>query len=376
MVETAPAGHSGCAVAELGDNKRGLNFPHLYQVNATLISMKKVNTMSDEKLRIGIVGCGGIARAHLSGYRNAGNAEVVSVYDVSAQAAGALGSELGARVAHSPEEMAKVDHLDAVSVCTPPATHLEVCLPFINARIPILCEKPLEASAKAAAKLAAAVTARRAIFMTAYCHRFHPAIVELKKLIDAGTLGKPLFFRNIFGGYFELKGNHRARPELSGGGCLIDNCSHSVDLFRFLVGEPTEVQAFTGHVMQKAPVEDIGLLHLSVRGKSFGEITSGYSLKVCGNWVEWYGTQGTAIVSYWNANQPDLVYKLEGGQEWVTVDCSQLPDRFSAEVMHFLDCARSHRKPAITANDGFRTSVVIDAAYTSAAKGKRLSIVV
>ncbi len=329
--------------------------------------------MTTGRLRVGIVGCGGIARAHLAGYNSAANADVVYVYDVSRKAAQQFAAECGAQVAASPEDMAGAG-LDAVSVCTPPATHLQVCKPFLGAGVPVLCEKPLEADARTAARLEVAVRARGTPFMTAYCHRFHPAIVELKALIDAGRLGKPLFFRNIFGGYFELKGNHRARPALSGGGSVIDNCSHSVDLFRHLAGEPTEVQATTGNVLQRAAVEDFGVLLLGVRGKVFGEITSSYSLKVCGNWVEWYGTLGTALVSYWNPGQPDLVYRLAGESEWTIVDCSAHPDRFSAEVAHFLDCVQTGARPLVTAADGYRASRVIDAAYRSAKTGRRQSL--
>jgi predicted dehydrogenase len=321
------------------------------------------------------MGCGTIARAHLSGYRNAGGVDIVSVYDVSTKAAKQFAEECGAQIAASPAAMVRDSGgLDAVSVCTPPASHLEVCRPFLKAGIPILCEKPLEANARAAARLEAVVRDTSSLFMTAYCHRFHPAIVELKALIDAGRLGKPLFFRNIFGGYFKLKGNHRANPTLSGGGCVIDNCSHAVDLFRYLVGEPTHVQAFTGNVFQRAAVEDIGLLHLGVGGKAFGEITSSYSLKVCGNWVEWYGTLGSARVSYWNEDQPDLVYKLEGEKDWTIVDCSAHPDRFSAEVAHFLDCVQTGKRPCVTVVDGLRASRVIDAAYKSAKTGRTVSL--
>jgi predicted dehydrogenase len=330
--------------------------------------------MTAKHLRIGIVGCGGIARAHLGGYRQDGGVEIASVFDVSAIAASSFAAECGARIAVSPSEMALNDHLDAVSICTPPGMHLEVALPFVRERIPVLCEKPLEADVRKARQLSNEVHKYKALLMTAYCHRFHPAIVELKELIKAGTLGKPVFFRNIFGGAFKLKGNHRALPELSGGGCVIDNCSHSVDLFRFLVGEPTEIQAMTGNVAQRAAVEDIGLLHLYTAKNAYGEITSSYSLPVCGNWVEWYGTKGTAIVSYWNANQPDLTYKLSGVTDWVPVDCSHLPDRFSAEVAHFLDCVRTKRRPAITVSDGLHTSIVIAAAYKSAKLGRRINL--
>ncbi len=330
--------------------------------------------MTNTNLRVGIIGCGGIAQAHLSGYVKIPHLQIAAVYDVNKKAARKMAVDTGAEVAGSIEDMAVSGQLDAVSVCTPPATHLDVCRPFIKAGIAILCEKPLEASYRNARKLAAAVDAAGTIFMTAYCHRFHPAVIELKRLIDDGTLGRPVFFRNIFGGYYPLKGNHRAKPELSGGGSIIDNCSHSVDLYRYLAGEPTAVQAFSGNILQKAAVEDIGMLHLSSGAGVFGEITSSYSLKVCGNWLEWYGTQGTAIVSYWNANQPDLAYRRARDAGWTEVDCSAHPDRFQAEAAHFIQCVRNGTRPAITVHDGLITSRVIEAAYTSAAKGKRIDI--
>ena len=326
-----------------------------------------------KKIRVGIVGCGGIAHAHLRAYRNVGGAVVASVYDVSSKTAESFAAEAGARVARSVKDVANSEGLDAVSICTPPVAHHENAKPFLAARIPILCEKPLALNAAAAARFAAAVKRSRTLFMPAFCHRFHPAIIELRKLIKRGILGKPVLFRNIFVGFNRLRGNHRAEPALSGGGCMIDNGCHSVDLFRFLVGDPTSVYAHTGNVLQKLPVEDMNVMLLDVGGKAVGEITSSYSIKVGSNWVEWYGTKGTALVSYWNEGQPDLACKMPDGK-WVPVDCSKNPQRFDGEIAHFLSCVRSRRKPAATVDDGLKASRIISAAYKSAATGKRIAI--
>lgn len=326
-------------------------------------------------IRVGIVGCGDIARAHVKGYNNNKGVHIAAVYDVMPWAADKLAEETGARVAGSLDEMARAGNVDAVSICSPPAVHLDNCKPFLKAGIGILCEKPLEVNAVKAGQLAALTRRSRSVFMTAFCHRFHPAIVELKGLIDRDALGKPLLFRNIFGGYLALKGNHRTDPKLSGGGCLVDHCAHSVDLFRFLVGEPAFAQAMAGNIIQKLRIEDFGMINLATRGNAaFGEITASYSLKVCGNFVEWYGTKGTAIVSYWNHGFPDLSYKVEGGNEWKSVDCAKHPDRFVSEVRHFLDCVRLRKQPAITAADGFKAACIARAIYQSAGKGKRMPV--
>lgn len=326
-----------------------------------------------EKLRVGIVGCGGIARAHLRGYEASGNADIVVVYDKVESAAEAFAKDCGADVAQSVEEIVEKHRPDAVSVCSPPAVHLENCRPFIDAKIPILCEKPIEVNVTSAITLANAVRESGVLFMTAFCHRFHPPIIELKRLITEGVLGEPLLFRNIFGGHSNLVGNHRADPKLSGGGPLIDHCCHSIDLFRFLVGEPTYAQAVCGNIMQDLPIEDFGMFHLSINDKCFGEITGSYSLPGCGNSVEWYGTKGCAIINYFSADYPELSYIVEGADR-VVVDCSGHPDRFAGEISHFLCSVREQKSPLMTAEDGLKANQIVAAVYESINRGAKTQI--
>lgn len=316
------------------------------------------------KTRIGIVGCGGIAKAHLAAYQKISDLQVQWVYDINPKAARAMADACGARVAGSVDELAAAG-LDGVSVCSPPGVHQANCLPLVQRKIPVLCEKPLEADLPTARKLAALVQRRKSLFMVAFCHRFHGPIIELKKLVDAGTLGKPIFFRNLFGGYLDLTGNHRLIRKLSGGGCLIDHCVHSIDLFRYLVGEPNTACAAAGNVMQKVAIEDFGLIQLTTAKGAFGQIAASYSLAAAANTIEWYGSKGTAYVNYWVAGQPDLTYKLRGEDKPVVVDCSSHAVRFETEVAHFVDCIRNRRKPSITVSDGLATNRVVAALYQS-----------
>lgn len=320
-------------------------------------------------LKIGIVGCGGISRMHTESYRKAG-APIALVYDVNRAAAETLAKETGAKVADSLAAMTAPGALDAVSICTPPAFHLEHCLPFVQARIPILCEKPLEIDVARSRRLAAAVKKRRSLFMTAYCHRFHPPVIEAKKLIDSGVLGRPLFFRNMFAGKFVLKGNHRANPKLSGGGCVADNAAHAVDIFRFLLGDVTAVQAQIANLEQKAAVEDFGLLFLQGKRGCVGEIACCYSTPQAINFVEVLCSKGTLTINYWIPGRPDLTYRLEGENEERTVDVSQAPDRFTAEIRTFLECVRTGARPPVTVDDGLASARVIAAAYASAKSGR------
>ncbi len=326
-----------------------------------------------ERMRIGIVGCGGIANAHVAGYA-ANGAKLVAVFDVAQAAAEAMAAKTGAIAAASMEAMIDLQ-LDAVSICTPPAVHLENCRPFLEAGIPVLCEKPLEVDAgQAQALCRLAERHDETPFMTAFCHRFHPPVIALKKLIDDGVLGEPQLFRNFFGGWGNMTTNHRANRALSGGGCLVDHGCHSMDLFRHLVGDPTHAQAVTANIAQEMNIEDFGIMLLSMGEAAFGEITCTYSLRVTQNAVEWYGTKGTAIISYFDPTHPDLCYRLADSREWITVDCTGKPDRFTAEIAHFLGCVEGDEEPSVSARDGLKANLIAEAVYRSAREGRQAAI--
>ncbi len=319
------------------------------------------------KIRIGIVGCGAISHQHLAAYRTVPGVQVVQFFDVNPGAASAMAvQEDGATVPQSLAAMAAEGGLDAVSVCTPPAFHLDTCRPFLRAGIPILCEKPLEADPARARALRREVRASKSLFMTAFCHRFHPPVVKARAILARGDLGRPLFFRNTFAGRFELARNHRSDRRVSGGGCIADNAAHSVDLFRFLMGEVISVQAMTANLAQQADVEDFGLLILRGKGGTVGEIMSSYSLPSARSFLEVLCSEGTLTINYGAADGPVLFTRVPGKEGRRGYDVSAMPDRFSAEVREFVASVRSGAPVPISVDEGLACLEVISAAYRSA----------
>lgn len=321
-------------------------------------------------LRIGIVGCGGISRAHARAYGEAGGARVTQVYDISDDVAIARAKEYGASPAPSLQAMVESGELDAVSVCTPPVAHTDNCAPFLKAGIPVLCEKPLEVDAARAGRLATLVRRTGTPFMVAFCHRFHPPVIAAKRVLARGTIGRPLLFRCTFAGVYPLGGNHRADPAVSGGGCVADNAAHAVDLYRFLVGEVRAVQAQTAHLVQRVKAEDFGMLFLKGDKGSVGEVLVSYSTYGADNVVQVFGSRGTVTINYWVPGRPDLVVQVAGEKEPRPIELKDSPDRFVGEVRHFLDCVRRHRSPSVTIADGLRNAQIITAAYASADTGR------
>jgi len=322
-------------------------------------------------MQVGIVGCGGIARAHLRAYGENG-AMVAGVCDCRREAAERFASEAqGARVFSSPAEMAGAGFF-AVSVCTPPGTHFETSRPFLEAGVPVLCEKPLAADVDQAQALAALAEETGTPCMTAFCHRWHPPVARLKEMLGRGELGKPLLFRNIFSGYLDLARDHRGCKELAGGGTVIDNATHAVDVFRFLVGEPTAVSALVGNVAQEVEVDDFGLLLLETAAGCFGEVCVSHSFPVGDNRIELFGSEGTGVVTYFSPTEPEFRFRRGSDPEWTEVAIPQQPDRFAGEVAHFLQAIRAGAPLAVTAQDGLAVSRAIEAAYESGRTGARI----
>jgi predicted dehydrogenase len=332
--------------------------------------------MGNQEIRIGIVGCGGISRAHVGAYNSVGGTRITQVFDVYRASAEALANDTGATVADSIEAMIQSGEVDAISICTPPSAHLENALPFLEAGIPILCEKPFELNLEGALELEAAIRRTNTIFMIAFCHRFHPPVLEAKRLLteEAELVGEPLFFRNIFGGAVDISGGHRSDPALSGGGALIDNCSHSLDLFRFLVDEIDSVSAQTANLVQSARIEDFASVDVKGVGSSAGQICSSYSLPVIYNTVEIHCSKSLLTINYWVPNRPEVTLMVAGEASERVYTPAETADRFMAEITHFLDCVRTGNAPSPGVADAVASSRVIEAAYRSAREGQRISV--
>ncbi|NOZ27100.1 MAG: Gfo/Idh/MocA family oxidoreductase [Chloroflexi bacterium] len=320
----------------------------------------------EEKVRVAVVGAGGIGGIHLRAYAQSGRAEIVAVADVVPEAARTRAEAFGCRAYTDYREMFDREVPQAISVCTPPVAHREVTEAALARGLAVLCEKPLARTVEEARAMVEAADRTGGILMTALCHRFHPAVRTLREMIAAGRLGRIVHFHNRFA--FRFVGVERTwfvQPEVAGGGILIDTAVHSVDLFRFLVGEVESAWARLQTVLPELTVEDSAVLHVrSVDGVD-GVIECSWVTPVSEAAIWVYGTEGEAIVDYAAA---ELRYRLEGDDDWTHVP-DEGPDRFAGEVTHFLDCVASGTRPMVDGRDGLRALEILAAGYRSVETG-------
>jgi len=309
--------------------------------------------------KVGIIGCGGIAGAHVEGYR-ANGAEIVAVTDVSAEAAEKMAAETGASV--YPDIRALLaSGVEVVSICTPPVAHEEAAVAALAAGVHVLCEKPMAYDAAAARRMAQAATSSKALFMPAFRHRFLPANIAFRKLIADGVIGDPVLFTNLFfGPAFAMEGKWFTKKAIAGGGCILDTSSHSVDLFRFLIGEITEQTGAMHRHFKTTDVEDAGILTVKAANGAVGSMYSAFVAGAGQAFIDIVGTKGRALYDYFTPAV--LKYRLIEDQDWREIAVAP-SGGFGEEIAHLFGAIRGEHALSCTVHDGVRVMEVIDGLY-------------
>ena len=159
----------------------------------------------------------------------------------------------------------------AAIVCTPPNTHAAICIELMNLGIHVLCEKPLAITSHNANRMISAAEHNNVTFTMGSKFRFVEDVQEARRIIKSGKLGDIVLFENTFAGYCDMSQRWNSQPGISGGGVLIDNGTHSIDIMRFLLGAVTELQVVEGRRIQNLDVEDTARLFVRNEAGSDGQ---------------------------------------------------------------------------------------------------------
>lgn len=347
-------------------------------------------------VRVGVVGVG-IGQAHIKGYLQSPQAQIVALCDVNEERARqvAAGSGLNDVEFYTDHKaMLKEADLDAVSVCLPNILHRPIAVDCLNAGKHVLCEKPLAMSAADGQKIAAAAEKSGKNCMVGQVKRFSPEGLFLKQAIAAGEIGRPYYAKAVwlrkrgipgYGGWFTTKA-------MSGGGPLIDIGVHLLDAAWWLAGCPKPV---------------------SVTGSTYAEF--GPYGKGTGTWgvAGGKGKKGTFDVEdlavglirfdngltinlevSWALNneredQAVQLFSREGGCKWsdsvsLFRDINDVPtitqvdtlkgDAWQNQIQHFVDSVINGTTPDPDVHQGVSMMKMLDAIYKSAATGREVVI--
>jgi len=320
-----------------------------------------------DKFRVAVIGTGRIAQTHLQACGAVEGIEVAAVADTDTEVARAAAEAHGGRA--YPDHaalLATEKKLDAAIVCTPPAHHPAIVLDCLAAGLHVLVEKPVAIASGDVRRMLAAAQAGERTLMMASKFRYTDDMISARALIRAGILGTVVHFENTFAGWLDVSKRWNADPAVSGGGVLIDNGTHSVDIARYLLGPITEVTAWRGRQVQAIPVEDTAHVSLRTVDGVTGTIDLSWSItKERESYVDVYGTEGMLSVG-WRGSR----YRQNRATAWVPFGKGyDKLGAFAAQLRDFVACARGRGSPLITGEDALASVLAIETAYASAAAG-------
>lgn len=189
--------------------------------------------MEKKQIAVGVLGAGGnIGQTHAQNIAMyVDGATLAAVYDLNMEKAAAVAEQYGAKVMNSADELIASDEIDAVLIASWDGTHAELAIKCIQAGKPVFCEKPLATTLEAAKAVVDAEKATgKQLVQMGFMRRFDPDYIKMKKVLDAGDLGKPLMAHCI--------SRTRSHPEHHTTQQHITNIAiHEIDICRWLLGE-------------------------------------------------------------------------------------------------------------------------------------------
>lgn len=336
-------------------------------------------------MKVGIIGTGAIARMHAKAYRNIGF-RLVSCTNTTPARGRHFAAETGAEFVSTDEELCRRADIDFVDVCMFPAYRLRAVELCAAHHKHVLVQKPMAVDLGTAERMVA--TARDAGIQLGVVsqHRFDDSILFLKRALGAGRLGR-IIQTDAYVKWYRSS-EYYSRPikgswHVEGGGALITQAIHQVDLLLHLIGTVDEVMAMWQlggtHAIES---EDSVSALLRYASGAIGVIQASTSL-----WpgyperIEIHGTKGTAIVTgdqltAWDVRDdtgepaPIAQNASSGASDPMAISLTP----FERQFLDFGEACREGRAPACSGEDGYRALELVRAIYTSCADGRRVSL--
>jgi UDP-N-acetyl-2-amino-2-deoxyglucuronate dehydrogenase len=258
---------------------------------------------SGQPLRFGIIGCGAIGPTHAGAIQQIAGARLVAVADTIAGRAASMAETFNvARVYDSHEALVNDADIDVVCVCTPSGLHAEATVAALRAGKHVIVEKPMEVSLEACDRMIAAADESGKKLSVISQHRFDAATMRVKQAIDEGKLGHIILADAAVKWWrtqeYYDSGDWRGTWKSDGGGALMNQGIHTVDLLQWLAGGVSSLYAQTRTAAhERVEVEDIAVAALTFASGAIGTLTAttaaypGFAVR-----LDIYGTQGSAVL--------------------------------------------------------------------------------
>jgi predicted dehydrogenase len=346
-----------------------------------------------QTFNFGIIGCGMIAGFHAKALKAAGG-KLAACFDTFPQSAQRIADEnSGCKPYNNLDEFLSDKSIDIVTIGTPSGAHLDPAIASAEAGKHVIVEKPLEITLERCDKIIATCEKNKVKLATVFHSRFHDSSQKIKSAIESGRFGQLTLCDAIVKWYrtqqYYDSGKWRGTWKLDGGGALMNQAIHTIDLLSWLAGKIVEVSAHTallGH--ENIEVEDTATATIKFENGAIGTIVGttaafpGYLKR-----IEISGTKGTAILEEediikWDFQEPkpeDEIIKTEmlnrkssggGASDPSAIDFSGHAKLFA----NMINAIKTNSIPLVDGYEGRKSVEIILAIYKAAKSQKTESI--
>ncbi|MDZ4656714.1 MAG: Gfo/Idh/MocA family oxidoreductase [Bythopirellula sp.] len=341
----------------------------------------------------GIIGTGMISKFHARAIADVRGVKLVACYNRTAAKAQTFADEFGCQAYDSLDALLADDKVDAVAITTASGAHLEPAIAAARAAKHVIIEKPLEITLKRCDQIISACEKNGVKLSTVFQSRFHDSSLKLKQAIDTGRFGT-LTLGDAYVKWWRSQeyydsGAWRGTWQFDGGGALMNQAIHTVDLLTWLMGPVAKVQAFTATLAHKRiEVEDVATATLTFANGALGVIEAttavypGYLKR-----IELHGTQGSAVLEEEDIKSWEFAKKARGDEAILAAMKNQKSKGGGAadpaaighhghakQFQDFVKAIHNDTTPAIDGPEARKSVEIILAIYKSAKTGKAVTL--
>ena len=340
-------------------------------------------------MRIAIMGAGLMGQRHISLIENHPRAELFGVID-PAPSAGAALARRGITHFSDLDALLAAGRPDGIIIATPNHLHVEHCTACIDARLPLLVEKPISDTLAGARTIEAAATAKDIPVLIGHHRRHNPIVAVAHQEITSGTLGNIIAVQASCWLYKPDDYYAETWRTRAGGGPIFINLIHDIDTLRHLCGDIASVQAVQSTATRGFEVEDTAAILLSFASGALGTITLSDTITAPWSWEltagenpAYHQTSQSAYHiggTHGALSLPDLTLWSQSATRswWEPMQARNLAvspgDPFVRQLDHFCEVIEGTATPLVTATEGGRTLAVIEAISRAATTGGRITV--
>ncbi|WP_234573356.1 Gfo/Idh/MocA family protein [Rhodohalobacter sp. 614A] len=325
-------------------------------------------SQKSEKLGIGIVGCGVISYQHAQSILDTENAKLIAASSRTEKNRKKFSKRFKIPMHAEYGEMLKRDGLQAVSICTPSGTHLEYGIKAAEAGKHVIVEKPIDVSVERGQKLVEACEKNNVKLAVIYQNRYSNAVLKLKDAVHSGKIGKPVMARGSVKWYrdqgYYMNSGWRGTLDLDGGGALINQSIHTLDLLTWILGDLMTVFGLKATVTHPGiEAEDNLVASLKFENGALGLFEASTSIiPAQPRTIEINGSKGTALLK---GNEFMLSFDEEEYSENAKKDEVNFHTKQFREIV---DAILNNEQPPVSGMEALQSLAAVEAIYDSCRK--------